>query len=143
MNLFKQIVDDFKAAAKAQQIDQSAVEPMPKSINTRPYASASHILLGSQPEAEDLLSRITQGELTFEEAAEQYSICPSRKKAGNLGTFKSLGRILYLPYESKWQSVAPFDEVVFGNSVDLFVVESVTTDFGTHLVKVTARNVKV
>ena len=71
------------------------------------YAEASHILIRSADEEQDdqdaqaLKERIERGELSFGEAATKFSSCPSRGKLGDLGTFNSLSRILFLPYEGQ------------------------------------------
>ena len=58
----------------------------PKSPVPAGYVSACHILLRDEAAAEDIQARIESKELSFEDAAQQYSICPSgNKKKGNLG----------------------------------------------------------
>lgn len=51
--------------------------------------NASHILVDSEEKANGLLAQIKAGEISFEEAASQYSTCPSGKQGGNLGDFGS------------------------------------------------------
>ena len=143
MNIFKQIMDDLKVVNAAQQADIPIVEPMPADIPRRQYMRASHILLPSEEAADELQARIDAGELTFADAARQYSLCKSKTEGGDLGTFKSLARILFLPYESKWGAVVPFDELVFSPSAEIGAIQRCSTTWGAHLVKVTARNVKV
>ena len=104
------------------------------------FASASHILLTGEdaPDmAAKLQERIAAGELSFADAAAQYSACPSKGKGGDLGIFSSLGSLAFLPYEGR--DVAVFDELVFSSSTPLATVVSVDTSFGTHLVLVDAR----
>ena len=48
-----------------------------------------------------------------------------------------LGRVWGLPYEGK--EVPAFDKLVFDQSTAIDVVHIISTDFGTHLVKVTDR----
>ena len=143
MNLFAQILNDLKAAQAANANEKPPTEAMPAFINERPYFSAAHILLPSREEAEALQTKIEAGELSFEAAASQYSVCKSKFKKGYLGPFKSLARILFLPYEGRYGAVAPFDDVVFDRSRDLDAISIVTTEFGSHIVKVCARDVKV
>lgn len=143
MNIFKQIFDDLKAANAAQQADVPQVEPMPADIPRRPWMRASHILLPDEEAADKLQARIDAGELTFADAARQYSLCKSKSEGGDLGTFKSLARILFLPYESQWGAVAPFDELVFAPSAEIGAIQRCSTPWGSHLVTVTARNVQV
>ncbi len=49
--------------------------------------NASHILVDSEEKANELLAQIKAGEITFEEAAAQFSSCPSGKNGGSLGDF--------------------------------------------------------
>jgi len=143
MNIFNQIFEDFKVAQAVQREDQRTVEAMPAAINQRSYVSASHILLPTVNAAEELKERIEAGDMSFEEAASQYSACRTKSKGGSLGSFKSLARILFLPYESQFSAVEPFDEIVFDRSVAVGTISLVGTPFGTHLVKVTERDVKL
>jgi hypothetical protein len=99
--------------------------------------TASHILVSwdgcglegitrTQEEAqtliEDIDTRIQADEITFADAAIEYSDCPSGVSGGDLGTF---GRGAMVP---------PFDEAVFALSPDEMsgVVE---TQFGYHLIQ--------
>lgn len=112
------------------------------------FAAVSHILLcgaEADEQATSLKERIDGGELSFEDAAVQFSQCRSKGKLGNLGAFRGptaalplgLGRVWNLPYEGK--EVPEFDKLVFDEGTALDVVHIVSTDFGTHLVKVTDR----
>lgn len=109
--------------------------------------AAHHILLraedhgGSEEEAEAeagrLLARLKAGELSFEEAATQFSSCPSRAQQGNLGTFSGLGRLCWLPYEG--EDVAEFDRLVSSDETGVGELYQITTKFGSHIVRVDAR----
>ena len=74
--------------------DDNAIvrEVMPDSVKARAYASAGHILLPTTEAAQELRGRIEARDLSFEDAARQFSECPSKAKGGDLGTFKSLAR---------------------------------------------------
>jgi parvulin-like peptidyl-prolyl isomerase len=48
----------------------------------------SHILVTYQYEAEDLLKKLNEG-ASFSELAQKYSICPSAKQGGDLGSVDS------------------------------------------------------
>ena len=50
---------------------------------------------------------------------------------------QGLGSILFLPYEGK--KVPEFDSLVFSSATELGTIHLVTTEFGTHLVKVDER----
>lgn len=87
---------------------------------------ASHILIDSEEKAKKILQEINEG-LSFEEAASKYSSCPSKEQGGNLGDF------------SRGQMVPEFDSVAFELEVDV-ISEPVKTEFGYHIIKVTAKN---
>ncbi len=88
-------------------------------------ASARHILVKSEQECADLKSKIEGGE-DFAEVAKANSKCPSGQRGGELGTF------------GKGQMVKEFETVVFSAPVGE-VQGPVKTDFGYHLIEVTAR----
>lgn len=47
---------------------------------------ASHVLVEKYNKAQEIYEDLNAGEI-FEQLAKQYSICPSKKKGGNLGEF--------------------------------------------------------
>ena len=84
--------------------------------------TAKHILVDSKDKAAGIRVEIENGK-SFEEAAKEYSSCPSKSEGGNLGSF------------SKGQMVPEFEEVAF--NLELGVVsQPVETQFGFHLIKV-------
>ena len=88
-------------------------------------ASARHILVKTEEKCNELKIKI-EGGTAFEELAAEHSQCPSGQSGGDLGTF------------SPGQMVKEFDEVVF--SADIGKVQGpVQTQFGYHLIEVTAR----
>lgn len=92
-------------------------------------ATASHILVTAD-KYEKLLevkAEVEAGKLAFDDAARQYSKCPSGKNGGSLGEFKS-GKM-----------VPEFDRAVFDEAVPLGELQLVRTSFGWHLIKVEAR----
>lgn len=104
------------------------------------FVRASHILLtgpDAPEQAQTVAARIASGDITFADAAAQYSACPSKGKGGDLAVFSSLASLAFLPYES--QDVSAFDALVLSPSTPIDSVQTVATDFGTHVVKVTAR----
>ena len=105
----------------------------------RGYVEASHILLAPGADADErariLMDNIDTGEISFADAAKQFSQCPSKGKGGSLGSFRKLGTLLFLPYEG--QDVPEFDAAVW--SVPVGEVSAVTTSFGVHLLRVDAR----
>ena len=89
--------------------------------------SAKHILVDNEELCLEIKNKIENGEMSFEEAAKQYSTCPSKEQGGNLGVF---GRGMMVP---------EFEEAAF--TLDLEKVsEPVQTQFGYHLIKVEAKN---
>lgn len=89
--------------------------------------NASHILVDSEEKAKEILSSVTDGKISFEDAARQNSTCPSKENGGNLGEF------------TRGQMVPEFDEAVFSMSVGE-VKGPVKTQFGYHLIKLISKN---
>ncbi len=86
-------------------------------------AKAKHILTATEEESQKILKEIESGEKTFEDAAKEYSSCPSKDRGGDLGTF------------GRGQMVKEFDEAVFGAEVGK-IIGPVKTNFGYHLIRV-------
>jgi peptidyl-prolyl cis-trans isomerase C len=84
--------------------------------------NASHILVGTMAEAQELMQRIAGGE-NFEALARKHSKCPSGKDGGKLGWF------------SKGQMVAPFEKACFAGK-EGEVVGPVKTQFGWHVIRI-------
>ena len=89
-------------------------------------AAAVHILVKTQKQAMELKAKLDNG-ASFDQLARKFSICPSKKKGGDLGEFK------------KGQMVKSFDDVVFKKEL-LKVHGPVKTKFGYHLIKTLYRN---
>ena len=89
-------------------------------------ASARHILVESEQQCNDLKQQIADG-TEFGEVAKQHSKCPSGAQGGDLGEF------------GPGMMVKEFDEVVFSAPVNE-VQGPVKTQFGYHLLEVTARS---
>ncbi|MDD3977673.1 MAG: peptidyl-prolyl cis-trans isomerase [Methanomicrobium sp.] len=84
---------------------------------------ASHILVKTENEANEILSKIKAGD-KFEEVAKNFSQCPSGKNGGDLGWF------------GKGMMVKEFEDASFkGKEGD--VVGPVKTQFGYHIIKIT------
>lgn len=93
-----------------------------------PRAQARHILVKTEEQARDLKTQIESGAATFEDLAKKHSSCPSGRSGGDLGTF------------GKGDMVREFDTVVFGELPIGQISDPVKTQFGYHLIKVTARH---
>lgn len=85
---------------------------------------ASHILVPAEQQAIDITEEIKSGEKTFEEAAEAYSMCPSKDKGGDLGFF------------GRGKMVPAFENAAFELNVGEMTDKPVKTDFGYHIIKV-------
>lgn len=90
--------------------------------------NASHILVESRELALEVLGKIKSGELSFEDAARDYSSCPSKENGGNLGDF------------GQGQMVPEFDRAVFSMQIGEITEEPVQTQFGFHLIKLNSKN---
>ena len=91
-----------------------------------PKASARHILVATEQQCHALKTQI-EGGADFGAVAQQHSSCPSGRDGGNLGSF------------SPGMMVPEFDQVVFSAPVGT-VQGPVKTEFGYHLIEVTARS---
>ncbi len=80
----------------------------------------SHILVGSQEKATELLNKIKAG-YNFEKIAMEESKCPSKKKGGDLGWF------------TRGKMVREFENMAF--SLKKNELGMVKTQFGWHIIK--------
>lgn len=87
---------------------------------------ASHILVDSEEKAKELLEKINNKEISFEDAARAESSCPSSENGGNLGEF------------TRGQMVPEFDEASFSMEVGE-IKGPVKTQFGYHLIKLNSK----
>jgi len=92
-----------------------------------PSASAKHILVDSAEKAESIKKEIEAGDKTFEEAAKEYSSCPSSQKGGSLGEF------------GRGQMVKEFEDAAFDGELNT-IIGPVKTQFGYHLIWVDSRS---
>ena len=89
-------------------------------------ASARHILVPSEADCITLKNQIEAGS-DFADVAKQHSKCPSGQQGGGLGEF------------TPGQMVKEFDDVVFSGEIGK-VLGPVKTQFGYHLIEITARS---
>jgi peptidyl-prolyl cis-trans isomerase C len=89
-------------------------------------ASARHILVETEASCQDLKNQIESGK-DFAEIAAEFSACPSGKSGGSLGQF------------SQGQMVKEFNDVVFSDAELNTVHGPIQTQFGYHLIEITAR----
>jgi len=119
-----------KAVSGIKVSDEDAkkfFEENPAQFAGQPTVAASHILVDSEEKAAEILSKINAGEISFEDAAKEYSSCPSSEQGGSLGEF------------GHGQMVPEFDEACFSMEVDE-VRGPVKTQFGYHLIRLDAKN---
>jgi peptidyl-prolyl cis-trans isomerase C len=88
-------------------------------------ARASHILVKTEQQAQQIMKRLTDGE-EFAAVARRFSSCPSGKSGGDLGWF------------GKGMMVPEFEKVAFEEEVGK-VVGPIKTQFGYHVIKVTGK----
>lgn len=86
---------------------------------------AKHILTETEEKCLEILEELKGGK-AFEEAAQQYSTCPSGQRGGDLGEF------------GKGQMVKEFEDAAFTGEIGK-VIGPVGTQFGYHLIKVESR----
>ena len=86
---------------------------------------ASHILVDDEKIAKDIITKIESSELTFEDAAKEYSSCPSSEQGGDLGEF------------GRGMMVKEFEDAAFAMEVGEMTKEPVKSQFGYHVIKTT------
>ena len=84
-------------------------------------ARAKHILVETEEKAKEIKEKINNG-LSFEDAAKEFSSCPSSSQGGDLGSF------------TRGRMVPEFEDAAFSLEVGE-VSEPVKTQFGYHLIK--------
>lgn len=88
---------------------------------------AKHILTDTEEKCGEILAAVENGEKTFEEAAKEYSTCPSGQRGGDLGEF------------GKGQMVPEFEKAAFSAEIGK-IIGPVKTSFGYHLIKVEGKS---
>ena len=88
---------------------------------------ASHILVNTVDEAKKIFDDISQNKISFDEAAKEYSQCPSGRVGGDLGFF------------GKGMMVKPFEDAAFALEIGQ-ISQPVQTQFGWHLIQLTDKN---
>jgi len=89
-------------------------------------AMAKHILVKTKPEAESIKEKLEKGE-DFAKLAKQFSLCPSKKRGGDLGGI------------FPGQLVKPVEQVIFKKELSK-VHGPVKSKFGFHLIVVYFRD---
>lgn len=120
----REVLADITVTEEEMQANYEANE---KAYAKGETVSAKHILVDSEEKCNEVLALITSGEKTFEDAAKEYSSCPSGQRGGDLGEF------------GKGQMVKEFEDAAFAAEIGQ-VVGPVQTQFGCHLIKVEKKN---
>jgi parvulin-like peptidyl-prolyl isomerase len=81
----------------------------------------AHILVKSEKDAQSVVTRLSQGE-KFSKIAGEVSLCPSKKRGGDLGTF------------GRGRMVKEFEQAAFALQKGQ-VSPIVKTQFGYHVIK--------
>ncbi len=106
--------------AKAYYADHAQEFVKPESV------SAKHILVECPGQCQSIADDIKAGKVTFEEAAQEHSTCPSKAQGGDLGTF------------GRGQMVKEFEDAAFAAEIGE-IVGPVKTQFGNHIIQVYAK----
>ena len=94
-----------------------------KMSNEFTQVRAAHILVPSKEEAAELKAKIQKGEMKFEDAAAQFSQCPSGARGGDLGYF------------GRGMMVKEFEVPSFNEPIGT-ITDPIQTQFGWHLIYV-------
>ena len=119
------VLDDVKNATD-EEVKKYYDDNMDK-FQKGESVNASHILVESEDKAAEIMGMISNGDISFEDAAREYSSCPSKENGGNLGEF------------TRGQMVPEFDEAVFSMEVGS-ISAPVKTQFGYHLIKLVSKS---
>ena len=119
-----------KAVSGVRVTDAEAKEffdANPEQFAGEKTVNASHILVADEAQAAEILAKINAGEISFEDAAKEYSSCPSSAEGGCLGDF------------GHGQMVPEFDQACF-SMAEGEIAGPVQTQFGFHLIKLNKIN---
>ena len=137
------VLDGFKAAVDGVK---SAIED--DSFVPDGFARARHILFladdRSEKNAAELKRRIETGDISFGDSALRFSNCPTRDLEGRLGIFQSLSCLTEgtlkgssMPYDG--HDTTSFDELIHSPTTPIGTIQTINTQWGTHLVLVEER----
>lgn len=119
--------DTLKKVQVSEEELKDYYEANQKKFEKGATVSAKHILVEQEEQCKDILAQIESGAKTFEDAAQEFSTCPSKAKGGDLGEF------------GRGQMVKEFEDAAFSAEIGA-VVGPVKTQFGYHLIKVEEKN---
>ena len=116
-----------QSAAVSEEECQAFYSANPQNFQKGESVRAKHILVNEEETCKEILAAIQNGEKEFEDAAKEYSTCPSGQQGGDLGTF------------GRGQMVGEFEQAAFDAEIGQ-VIGPVQTQFGYHLIQVTEKN---
>jgi len=119
---------DMVAAQITDEAIQTAYDNFVADSASRETVTASHILVETEDEARAVIAQLNDG-ADFAELAKEKSTGPSGPNGGELGSF------------GRGQMVPAFEAAAFAMPVDSFSADPVQTQFGWHVIRVTARDV--
>ncbi|MDI3472324.1 MAG: hypothetical protein PWQ48_605 [Thermotogaceae bacterium] len=123
-NLIRQMVQDEVATVTQADLEKYFNENKDNLKETYEQVKAKHILVETEEQAKEILKKIKSGELTFEDAAKEYSIDTSNKdQGGDLG------------WVARNSLVKEFADAAFSATPNV-ITGPVETPYGWHLIKV-------
>ena len=119
---------DMVAAQITDAAIQTAYDNFVADSASRETVTAAHILVEAEDEAKAIIAQLNDG-ADFAELAKEKSTGPSGPNGGELGSF------------GRGQMVPAFEAAAFAMPVDSYSADPVQTQFGWHVIKVSARDV--
>ena len=117
----------IESAVVTEEEEKAFYEANKAQFVKEPQVSAKHILVDTEELASKVADEIAAGK-AFEDAAREYSTCPSKEQGGNLGEF------------GRGQMVPEFDSAVFSMDVGEVTETPVKTQFGYHLIRLNKKS---
>jgi len=102
-------------------------EAHPERYQGQESIKASHILVDDENLAKELITKIMNEEISFEDAAREHSSCPSKEQGGDLGEF------------GRGMMVKEFEDAAFAMNEGEMTKSPVSTQFGYHIIKTTEK----
>lgn len=130
--LKREVLTEFAIQTVLQEIEvtdkeiEEYYEANKDKFKTPETVNAKHILVETEEKAKEIAEKIKNG-MAFEDAAKEFSTCPSKQNGGSLGSF------------GRGQMVPEFEKAAFELELGI-VSEPVKTQFGYHLIKVEDKN---
>ncbi len=119
---------DMVAAQISDDAIQTAYDNFVADSASRETVTAAHILVETEDEAIAIIAQLNDG-ADFAALAKEKSTGPSGPNGGELGSF------------GRGQMVPAFETAAFSMPVDSYSADPVQTQFGWHVIKVSARDV--